>query len=110
MANSKIKPKWQRDFEKKFKSILFSSQMFPLLLAFLLLSVMFVLFRMKGVELNYTILDAKHSLNDVKYENKSLKATKARLLSSGSLKGITKKHNLHQPSTRQIIVIPESGQ
>lgn len=108
MASSKIKPKWQRDFEKKFKSIVFSSQMFPLLLAFLLLSVMFVLFRMKGVEQNYTILDAKHSLEDVRYENKSLKAKKARLLSSESLKSMAQKHNLHQPSTKQIIVIPES--
>ncbi len=108
MAVSKVKPKWQRDFEKKFKSVVFSSQMFPLLLALLFISVLFVLFRMKGVELNYKILDARHKLDEVKYENKSLKAQKARLLSSESLKKMANKHNLHQPTTRQIIVIPES--
>lgn len=108
MATSKVKPKWQRKFEKNFKSIVFSSQMFPLLLALLVISIFFVLFRMKGVELNYKILDAKHALDKIKYESKSLKAQKARLLSSENLKKMATKHDLHQPTTRQIIVIPES--
>ena len=62
---------------------------------------------MKGVELNYTILDAKHSLEEVKYENKTLKAKKARLLSTKRLKAMATKHHLSQPTTKQIIVVPE---
>ncbi len=110
MASSKIKSKWQRNIEMKVKSIVFSSQMLPLLLAFLFLSILFVLFRMKGVELNYTILDAQHSLENVKYENKALKAKRARLLSTENLKGMAAKHNLNQPGTKQIIVIPEQSE
>ncbi|MCK5072134.1 MAG: hypothetical protein KAQ98_01825 [Bacteriovoracaceae bacterium] len=89
------------------KKILFHSQGFPIFLVCAVLAILFVLFRMKVVEINYGI----HSLNEktsrTKLEHKGLSAKKARLLSVKNLQKIAKKYKLSQPKRKQIIVIPK---
>ena len=109
MARTKVntKPMWQKKFEDSIKNIFFSSQSLPIILSLILISVLFVLFRMKGVELSYESLEVKGKIEHSVQENKSLKAKKARLLSSKNLKKMARKHNLSDPTTKQIIVIPD---
>jgi hypothetical protein len=49
----------KKSFGEKVKGFIFSSQGFPLLLMFSVISVLFVLFRMKSVELDYKKVSAK---------------------------------------------------
>lgn len=91
---------------EKVKSVLFSSQGLPLFLMLVLLGILFILFRMKGVELNYNISAKNKDIGRILVENKEYKAKKARLLSVNNLNAIAKKYKLSQPKEKQIIVIP----
>ena len=91
---------------ERFKKIFLSSQGFPILLTFSILGVLFVLFRMKGVELNYKLTAMNKDIDKVSMESKELKAKKARLLSVKNLRKMAKKYKLSQPKEKQIIVIP----
>ncbi len=88
------------------KNILFSSQGFPIFLTCTIIALLFVLFRMKGVELDYEVANLKKTVELVGLENKKLKAKRARLLSTKNLRNLAKKYDLYQPKQSQIIVIP----
>ncbi len=94
------------DFKDKFKTFILSANIFPLFLSFLVISILFVLFRMKGVELDYKINGIQKKIETVLIENKELKAQRARSLSIKSLRKMAKKHGLKQPKQKQMIVIP----
>lgn len=91
----------------KVKQAFFSTQSLPLLLTMAIMGVLFVLFRMKTLELDYKITDTKGEIKKVELERKELNANKARLLSVNNLRDFSKKYNLKQPNSNQIIVIPE---
>lgn len=91
---------------KKIKEIIFSSQGFPIFLSFTTLAILFVLFRMKNVEMDYTISKTNREIEKVVMDNKELKAKKARMLSAEKLRKLAMAHNLDQPKQDQIIVIP----
>lgn len=95
-----------KPFVTKAKKIVFSSQGFPLLLSFAILGILFVLFRMKGVELDYKVTNVNKDIERAVLESKELKARKAKLLSSKKLRGMARKYGLSQPKQEQIIVIP----
>ena len=88
------------------KEAVFSSQGFPILLTLSVIGVLFVLFRMKSIELDYKIAEIDKEKNKIEMEGKEIKATKARLLSVKNLRRLAKKYDLKQPSSKQIIVIP----
>jgi cell division protein FtsL len=90
----------------KTKNVIFSSQGFPLILSFAILGILFVLFRMKGVELDYKVTNVNKDIERTVLENKELKARKAKLLSSKKLRTMARKYGLSQPKQEQIIVIP----
>ncbi len=92
--------------QKKIKDFLLSSQVFPILLSVIALSILLILFRMKSVETHYAILQTQNEVDTAKQENKELRAQKARMLSVSSLKIIAQRHNLKEPATSQILVIP----
>lgn len=71
-----------------------------------MLGILFVLFRMKGIEMEYKLSDINRTIDNVSLENKELKAQKARLLSVNQLNQLAKKFDLKQPGQGQIIVIP----
>lgn len=91
---------------KKIKEVIFSSQGFPLFLSFTTLAILFVLFRMKNVEMDYKITKTNKDIEKVLLDNKELKAKNARLLSTERLRRLAAAHNLDQPKQDQIIVIP----
>ena len=89
------------------KNTIFSNQVFPFVLTFFVLGLLFVLFRMKGVELDYKITSVNKDIQRVTLDNKELKAKKARLLSVKRLRRMANKFDLKQPKQRQIIVLPK---
>lgn len=91
---------------EKTKSIFFSSRGFPIILTFTVLAIMFVLFRMKTVELDYQVNFLNKEIEEVVVENKDLKARKAKLMSVDKLRAMAQKHGLSQPKQNQIIVVP----
>lgn len=90
----------------KIKSIIFSSRGFPLILTFTMLGILFVLFRMKGIEIEYKLSDVNRNIENITLENKELKAQRARLLSVTQLNQLAQKFDLKQPGQGQIIIIP----
>lgn len=93
-------------YGQKIKEIIFSSQGFPIFLSFTTLAILFVLFRMKNVEMDYKISKANRDIEKVLLDNKELKAKNARMLSTDKLRRLADLHNLDQPKQDQIIVIP----
>ncbi len=91
---------------QKLKEIIFSSQGFPIFLSFTTLAVLFVLFRMKNVEMDYKISKSNRDIEKVLLDNKELKAKNARMLSTDKLRRLASIHHLDQPKQDQIIVIP----
>lgn len=87
------------------KNAIFSIQGFPLVLSFTILAVLFVLFRMKSVELDYKISETENKIEDASNESKDLKATRAGLLSVNNLRSYAKKYSLSQPTQEQIIIV-----
>lgn len=100
------KAKRKNSFKNKFKEVFFSSQVFPIFLTFTVLGVLFVLFRMKGIEVQYKVGTVNKDIERVSVENKDLKARKARLLSIKRLRKMAQTHNLIEPKQKQIIVVP----
>lgn len=106
MATIARKARSSQSLIEKTKTIFFSSRGFPIILTFTVLAVLFVLFRMKGVELDYQINIVNKEIDEVSVENKELKARKARLMSVERLRSMAKQHGLAQPKQNQIIVVP----
>ncbi|MBL6988421.1 MAG: hypothetical protein ISR65_01510 [Bacteriovoracaceae bacterium] len=88
------------------KRILFSSQGFPIFLTITVLGILFVLFRMRAVELDYEIMDVSKQYTKLELENKELKAKRAKLLSVKNLRKLASKYHLERPTESQVIVIP----
>ncbi|MBT7611538.1 MAG: hypothetical protein HN576_17410 [Bacteriovoracaceae bacterium] len=87
------------------KSKIFSSHGFPIFLGFTLMGILFVLFRMKSIEIDYKISSINKDINKVIVENKEISAIKAKMLSVRNLKSMARKYKLSQPRQKQIIVI-----
>lgn len=81
-------------------------EIFPFVIAFTCLGILFVLIRMKGVEQDYHAHDISKKIKEISVENKELKADKARLLSNKNLKKMASKYKLKEPEEKQIIIIP----
>lgn len=94
------------DIIQKIKGAVFSSNGFPLFLSFATLAILFVLFRMKGIEIDYKISALDKDIRQISMENKELKARKAKLLSVKNLRAMATKYNFAQPKEQQILVIP----
>ncbi|EQC42893.1 hypothetical protein M899_0069 [Bacteriovorax sp. BSW11_IV] len=92
--------------KEQLKKIFLSSQGLPIFLTISIIGILFVLFRMKGVELNYNITSINRDIEQVVVEGKELKARKARMLSVNNLRKMAKKFDLSEPKQHQIIVIP----
>ncbi len=90
----------------RLKSIFTSTQGFPIFLTLTVLAVMFVLFRMKSVEMDYQLADINREVDQVTLYNKELKAQRAQLLSVNRLRELASRHNFKQPRKDQIIVVP----
>ncbi len=90
----------------KIINFITSSQGMPIVLAFVALTIFFVLIRMKGIEQDYKYNELVKQIDRVNIENKELKARKASHMSVKKLREMANKYNLKEPSNKQIIVIP----
>lgn len=106
VRKKKVLRRKKKTMLESLKEGVFSSQGFPILLTLSVIGVLFVLFRMKSIELDYKITEVNKERNKIEMEGKEIKATKARLLSVKNLRRLAKKYDLKQPSSKQIIVIP----
>lgn len=91
---------------RKIKELILSTKGFPIFLSITALAVLLVLFRMKKVEMDYAITRTNKEIEKVLFDNKELKAKKARMLSAEKLRKLAAVHKLDQPKQEQIIVIP----
>ena len=96
----------RKTFLTKVKEIIFSPAYFPIILLSILILILFVLFRVKIVEMEYSISENYKEIEKVTALNKELKAQKAKMLSTKQLHKMAKKYNLKQAKQNQIIVIP----
>ncbi len=95
-------------FFSKVKNFIFSSQGLPLILMYLTIGILFVVFRMKSIELDYKLVELNQEISKKKLNQKELEAEKAGLLSTSSLRELAKKYDLKPPKQTQIILIPEN--
>ena len=68
---------------------------------------LYVLVRMKSVELDYKLSTTLKTLDKANVKYKELKAKKASLLSVSNLERFAIENDLHEPNEKQIIIIPE---
>lgn len=89
-----------------FKEKLFNSKTVPLIFAIAVIAASYVLIRMKSLEQDYQSEAIRKELSKVSLQNKELKAKKAEQISIQKLQQFSKDHNLEEPKSKQIIVIP----
>jgi hypothetical protein len=85
---------------------LFNPQALPFTLTFTTLAVLFVAFRMKGIEQAYSLNIIKSDTHKATIQNKELKAQRAREMSVPRLREFAVKYGLKEPGPEQIILIP----
>lgn len=86
--------------------LLFSTESFPIVLAISIISILFVLIRMKSVEQDYLYHDLGKEISRAKFKNKELKAIQAKYHSVKNLRKLAKRYHLQEPKQEQIILIP----
>lgn len=85
---------------------LFNSKVLPFTLSFVTLTILFVAFRMKGIDQAYQLNTQNTWIEKSVILNKELKAQRAKLLSVQKLRSIANANGLKEPSSEQIILIP----
>jgi cell division protein FtsL len=85
---------------------LFNPKALPFTLTFTTLAVLFVGFRMKGIEQAYELNNIKTEIQKTNIRNKELKAQRAREMSVQKLREFAAKYSLKEPGPEQIILIP----
>lgn len=92
--------------KKNLSNLFFSFESFPIILSLALLALLFVLVRMRGIEQDYKFNDLTQQISRAMYENRDLKARRAKLLSAKNLRVMATKFNMEGPKQNQIIIIP----
>lgn len=91
---------------QQVKAFVFSAQGFPFILSLTVVSILFVLFRMKGVEQDYLNNTLSKEIDQTEVDGKELKAQKARLLSVKNLRGYAQNFDMKEPKQSQVIIVP----
>jgi hypothetical protein len=85
---------------------LFNPQALPFTLTFTTLAILFVAFRMKGIEQAYSLNIINADIDKAIIRNKELKAQRAKEMSVPKLREFAVKYGLKEPGPEQIILIP----
>lgn len=93
-------------FNNRLMEFLFNPQALPFTLTFTTLAVLFVGFRMKGIEQAYLLNTIEQDIHKATIHNKELKAQRAREMSVPKLREFAVKYDLKEPGPEQIILIP----
>ena len=102
-----LKLKVKNIYSKYYSSnSLVGLEVLPICLCLVLIALLFVLVRMKGIEQDYKLNDINSQVTKALYENRDLKARRAKLLSTKNLRGLAGKFKMESPKQNQIIVVP----
>ena len=101
-----LRKKGNFKFNNRLMEFLFNPQALPFTLTFTTLAVLFVGFRMKGIEQAYSLNNIESDINKATIRNKELKAQRAREMSVHKLREFAVKYDLKEPGPEQIILIP----
>jgi len=101
-----LRKKTNIKFNNKLLEFLFNPQALPFTLTFTTLAILFVGFRMKGIEQAYQLNNIQNDIHKAIITNKELKAVRAREMSVPKLREFAVKYNLKEPGPEQIILIP----
>lgn len=93
-------------FNNRLIEFLFNPQALPFTLTFTTLAILFVGFRMKGIEQAYLLNNIESDIQKANIRNKELKAQRAREMSVPRLREFAVKYDLKEPGPEQIILIP----
>ncbi len=93
-------------FNNRLMEFLFNPSALPFTLVFTTLAVLFVAFRMKGIEQAYAINHINSDMQKAVINNKELKAQRAREMSVPKLREFATRYGLKEPGPEQIILIP----
>ncbi len=93
-------------FNNRLLEFLFNPKALPFTLTFTTLAILFVGFRMKGIEQAYLLNTIENDIHKVTIHNKELKAQRAREMSVPRLREFAAKYALKEPGPEQIILIP----
>lgn len=84
----------------------FNPQALPFTLTFTTLAILFVGFRMRGIEQAYSLNNIEQEIYKATIRNKELKAHRAKEMSVPKLREFAVKYDLKEPGPEQIILIP----
>ncbi len=101
-----LRKKGTQKFNNRLIEFLFNPAALPFTLAFTTLAVLFVAFRMKGIEQAYLLNNIQSDIQKATIRNKELKASRAREMSVPRLREFAVKYDLKEPGPEQIILIP----
>jgi hypothetical protein len=93
-------------FNNRLLEFLLNPKALPFTLTFTTLAVLFVGFRMKGIEQAYSLNNIEQDIQKATIRNKELKAQRAREMSVPRLREFAVKYDLKEPGPEQIILIP----
>lgn len=101
-----LRKKGKFTFNNRLLEFLFNAKALPFTLTFTTLAVLFVGFRMKGIEQAYLVNIIESDIYKATIRNKELKASRAREMSVPRLREFAVKYDLKEPGPEQIILIP----
>jgi cell division protein FtsL len=101
-----LRKKGKIKFNNRLIEFLFNPKALPFTLTFTTLAVLFIGFRMKGIEQAYQLNSIESEIDKVSIESKELKAQRAREMSVHKLREFAVKYDLKEPGPEQIILIP----
>jgi len=101
-----LRKKGKFTFDNRLLEFLFNAKALPFTLTFTTLAVLFVGFRMKGIEQAYELNILKNDIFKATIRNKEFKAQRAREMSVPRLREFAVKYDLKEPGPEQIILIP----
>lgn len=93
-------------FNNRLIEFFFNKDTLPFTLTFTTLAVLFVGFRMKGIEQAYELNIITNNIYKETIRNKELKAQRAREMSVPKLREFAVRYDLKEPGPEQIILIP----
>ena len=101
-----LRKKGKLAFNNRLIQFLFNPKALPFTLTFTTLAVLFIGFRMKGIEQAYQLNNIESDIRKAIIRNKELKAERARDMSVPRLREFAVKYDLKEPGPEQIILIP----
>ena len=101
-----LRKKGSFKFNNRLVEFLLNPKALPFTLTFTTLAVLFVGFRMKGIEQAYSLNNINQDIFKATIRNKELKAQRAREMSVPRLREFAVKYDLKEPGPEQIILIP----